>query len=118
MKEIRKGIEYFKDANIKFEWEFLEGIRWNGKGTEPDEDAKYIIMQYIGEYLNGKKWNGKTYMEGSIIIKEYKDGIEYVKEYDSDYEGRRGSCSRVSTSECNIRRRIFRRWKTWMRKGI
>ena len=30
-----KGIEYYKNGNIKFEGEYLNGKKWNGKGYDP-----------------------------------------------------------------------------------
>ena len=50
-----KGKEYYYEGNIKFEGEFLNGLR-NGKGKEYNENGDSI---FEGEYLNGKKWNGK-----------------------------------------------------------
>ena len=35
-----------------FEGEYLNGLRWNGKGKEFDYDGKLI---FEGEYLNGKR---------------------------------------------------------------
>ena len=67
-------IEYFDNGNIKFEGEYFEGKRWNGKlfnekgkeefeikegngkGKEYDEYGELI---FDGEYLKGEKWNGK-----------------------------------------------------------
>ena len=40
-------------------------------------------MRFEGEYLNGKRWNGKGYNNGKIEF-EIKDGNGFMKEYYED----------------------------------
>ena len=57
------GKEYYKNGELKFEGEFLNGLR-NGKGKEYYENNK---LKFEGEYLNGKRWYGKEYnINGTI----------------------------------------------------
>ena len=79
-----------------FEGEYLNGIKWNGKGKEFDNDENIL---FEGEYLNGKRWNGKSYANGKIyelnngngIIIEYnkKDGLILEIEYINGEEKKR-----------------------------
>ena len=47
-----KGKEYYKNGELIFEGEYLNGKRWNGKGKEYDDKGR---VKFKGEYLNGKK---------------------------------------------------------------
>ena len=38
-------------------------------------------MKFEGNYLNGKKWNGKGYDSNEKVIYELKEGKGYIKEY-------------------------------------
>ena len=40
-------------------------------------------IKFEGEYLNYKKWNGKGYDYNGKCVYEIKDGKGYVKEYDN-----------------------------------
>ena len=73
-----KGKEYVLNTNILiFEGEFLNGIR-NGKGKEYYFGGK---LKFEGDYLNGKRWNGKGYnMDGQLEF-EISNGKGYIKEY-------------------------------------
>ena len=51
MKRIGKGKEYYDNGKLKFEGEYLNGIRWNGKGKRYNKKGKLI---YESEYKNGK----------------------------------------------------------------
>jgi len=52
-------IKEYKNDELIFEGEKKNGIIWNGKGKEYNDD-NYLI--YDGEYLNGKKHGkGKLY---------------------------------------------------------
>ena len=115
-----KGIEYNYDSKIKFEGEYLNGEKWNGKGY--DKNGKIIyelnngtgkVKEYIGnqvvfegEYLNGKK-NGKGkeyYKNGELLFdgeylngkrsgkgKEYDDGnLIFEGEYLNDERNGKG----------------------------
>ena len=66
--EIKDGKGYIKEydyGELKFEGEYLNGKKWNGKGKEYYDDGK---IKFEGEYLNGKK-NGKG--------KEYYDNGKF-----------------------------------------
>ena len=58
----------------------------NGKGKEYIYGD---IIRFDGEYLNDKKWNGKGYDEHGNIIYELKNGKGVVKDFcleNSQYE--------------------------------
>ena len=78
-----KGKEYnaFNDKLI-FEGEYSNKKR-NGQGKEYYDDNR---VKYEGEFLNGKRWNGKiySYKNGSEIIQELKEGKGLIKEYYDD----------------------------------
>ena len=54
---------------------FINGEK-NGKGKE----YKNGRLKFDGEYLNGKKWNGKGYYSYTNEIYELKNGKGFVKE--------------------------------------
>ena len=56
---------------IKFEGQYLNGERWNGKGKEYLDDYGDKLI-FDGEYLNGKKWNGKRHIFDVILIFQCK----------------------------------------------
>ena len=73
-----------KKINIlKFEGEFFNGKKWNGKGKE-----YYCwntnLMLFEGEYLNGKKWNGKGYTKEGKEDFEINEGKGYLKKINSE----------------------------------
>ena len=72
-----KGKEYDYHGKLKFEGEYLSGVR-NGKGKEYDLNGN---LKFEGEYLFGKKWNGKGYDGQYNIIYELIKGTGKVKEY-------------------------------------
>ena len=51
------GKEYDNNGVLKFEGEYLNGVR-NGKGKEYNLMGKLL---FEGEYLNDIQWNGKGY---------------------------------------------------------
>ena len=74
-----KGKEYYDNGKLKYEGEYLNGKRWNGKGYNMKGEVDFKIDEgngkgkeyknngkliFEGEYLNGQK-NGK--------VKEYYD---------------------------------------------
>ena len=85
-----KGKEYYCDGVLKFEGEYLDGQRWNGKGYNKNGSMDFQIkdgsgkgkeyynddqLEFEGEYLNGRK-NGKGkeyYNDGNI---EFEDEDE------------------------------------------
>ena len=69
-KKVYFDKEYYEDGKLKYEGEYLNGIK-NGKGKEYYSNGK---LQFEGEYLNGEK-NGKC--------KEYYDNgkLKYEGEY-------------------------------------
>ena len=63
------GKEYYYNDNIRFEGEYLNGLK-NGKGKEYN---KYGDLLYDGEYLNGlRNGNGKEYNYAGNLIFEGK----------------------------------------------
>ena len=78
----RKSIKDYKfDLMINNELCLLEDADID-KGVEFDISGEY---KFEGEYKNGKKWNGKfkkLYENNKIFIEgKYKDGIKYWKQY-------------------------------------
>jgi len=74
---------FFNYKLLKFEGEYLNGKRWNGRiydakneNTFELKDGKGYIMEYDhkgnlnfeGDYLNGKKWNGKFMIKKIAIF--------------------------------------------------
>jgi len=45
--------EYHENGKLKFEGEYLNGIKIKGKELDDDGD-----LEFEGEYLNGNRWNG------------------------------------------------------------
>ncbi len=77
-----KGKSYGYDDSKKhiillFDGEYLNGIK-NGKGKEYYRNGN---LKFEGEYLNGKIWNGKGYNIDGILDFEIKNGEGYIKEY-------------------------------------
>jgi len=65
-----KGKEYEYDDNLNFEIEILKGkLKCKGK------------LKFEGEFLNGKKWNGKGYNKEGKIDYEINKGNGKIKEY-------------------------------------
>ena len=56
-EEIHIGVK-FKEKDLIFEGEFLDGERWNGKGKETGVCEALIFK---GEYFCGEFWNGTGY---------------------------------------------------------
>ena len=56
-KKNGKGKEYYNNARLKFEGDYLKGKR-NGKGKEYDKNGELI---FEGEYLKGERFCGKEY---------------------------------------------------------
>ena len=73
------GIEYniFNDEII-FEGKYLKGKK-NGIGIEYHNNGK---IKFNGEYKEGKKWNGKVYNYFEILISEFKEEKGFIEEYD------------------------------------
>ena len=55
IKKNGKAIKYFEDGKIKFEGEYLNNSKWNGKGYNTNGDLIYEIK-------NGKKMRKKMIM--------------------------------------------------------
>ena len=69
-----EGKEYYYQGNIKFEGEYKNGLPWNGKGYDIENNNVYVLndgkglvklynnydgnLIFVGDYLNGKE-NGK-----------------------------------------------------------
>ena len=92
-----KGKKYYKNGNLKFEGEYLNGKKWNGKGYNNRGELEFELkngngkvkeffdngnLKFEGEYFNGKKWNGKGYNDkDSNVEYELINGNGKVKEY-------------------------------------
>ncbi len=80
-KKNGKGKEYYNNGSLKFEGEYINGIKIEGKGY--NENGKVILeinkngkgkecyngglLKFEVEYMNGKRWNWKEYNpEGNI----------------------------------------------------
>ena len=72
-----KGNEY-KNNKLFFIGEYSKGLK-NGNGIKYNY---YKNLLFEGEYLNGLKWNGKGYDDKNNVIYELKNGNGKVKEYD------------------------------------
>ena len=95
--ERKKGKEY-KKGELRFEGEYKDGIRWNGKGKEFNTkiyEFDGLQMDFEGEYFKGQKWTGKIkdysddiYYEGEILNgKKHGKGKEFYKRGKIIYEG-------------------------------
>ena len=79
----KKGKEYNAlNDKLIFEGQYSNKKR-KGQGKEYYDDNR---VKYEGEFLNGKRWNGKiySYKNGSEIIQELKEGRGLLKEYYDD----------------------------------
>ena len=79
--EIKEGKGFIKDYNIYnynmiFAGEYLNGLK-NGKGREYYDNG---VLKFDGEYLNDKKWNGKGHQGENDIIYEIINGKGVIKE--------------------------------------
>jgi len=100
-KKNGKGCEYKLNTEILiFEGEYRNGKR-NGKGREYHSNGK---IKFEGEYLNGRKWNGKIYRDNGLKDFEIKKGVEksndrskFVGEY---FDGERWN-GKVYEYDCN-----------------
>ena len=97
-KKNGKGKEYYENGRIKFEGEYLDGKRINGKGY--DTAGTYIFylensrgrefyknykIKYEGEYIGNKRWNGKLYDYEHKEVYEIVNGKVSIKEYIKEY---------------------------------
>ena len=105
-----KGKEYFNKETIKFEGDYINGIKWNGIGYDQDLKVIYKLKNgrgYIkelnnfgslifeGEYIYGKKTGyGKEYKDNKIIFegiylnnirKRGKSYIDDILEFEGKY---------------------------------
>ena len=81
-----KGKEYDFKGNLEYEGEFLNGIR-NGKGKEYYENKE---LKYEGEYLNGKRHGkGKEYYDNEHLKYkgDYLNGKKHGKGKEYYYSG-------------------------------
>ena len=78
-KKNGNGKEYFRNGNLKFEGEYLNGNKWNGKGFDKNGNVEFELkngngkckeynyldfLEFDGEYLDGKRnLKGKEYYE-------------------------------------------------------
>ena len=61
----------------------FDGVYMNGEKIGKGKEYHNGELKFEGEYLNGKKWNGKIYEEGNTIC-ELRDGKGILKQYISD----------------------------------
>ena len=109
-EENGKGKEYYYDGELRFEDEFKNGLRWNGKGYDAHNNIIYelkngkgYVIEYFrekldfeSEYLNGQKnwkgkehdWKGNLNFEGEYLNnKRIGEGREYDKNGEIEFEG-------------------------------
>ena len=95
-KKNGKGKEFYFNGKIKFEGDYLDSLKWdgkeydanngqiyeikNGKGNIKEYDYSGLLI-FEGEYLNRRKWNGKVYNKNDNNIYTLKDRTRFVKEY-------------------------------------
>ena len=92
----KKGKEYFNDGKLKFEGEYLKGLRhgngkeyyMNGalkfegeylKGLRCGKGKEYYMngtLKFEGKYFNGIEWDGKGYTQDGILEYEFIDGLQ------------------------------------------
>ena len=89
-----KGKEYYEDGKLKFEGEYLDDKKWNGKGYNINGDMEFEIkegkghvkdyfdngdLEYEGEYSNGlRNGQGKEYFFGILLFEgEYLNGEKW-----------------------------------------
>ena len=53
----------------------------NGKRSGFGKEYEYNKLKFEGEFLNGKKWNGKGYDLENNVVYELKEGKGFIKEY-------------------------------------
>ena len=46
-----KGKEYYKNGDLQFEGDYVNGRRWNGKGYNPKGNEDFSIILGNGEWL-------------------------------------------------------------------
>ena len=86
-----KGKEYYLNIPAQYEDEniYIENMK---------NDRK---LKFEGEYLQGKKWNGKGYNKNGNILYELKDGNGYIREYfEYEYELLKFECQ-IRNGELN-----------------
>ena len=101
-----KGKEYYDNGKILFEGEFLNDVKWNGIGYDPEGNIIYKIangncegdikiydtdgkIHYEGGYLNGlKHGKGKLYGYQNTFEGEFLNGLKNGKGKLYDEEGK------------------------------
>ena len=102
-----KGKEYYNDTwNNKLLF-FFEGTYFNGQINGNGKEYYYSPdkIKFEGEYKNGEKWNGKIYNPKGIVESELKEGKGYIKKYyddllDLEYEGEYFNGKRNGKGKC------------------
>ena len=62
-----KGEEYDKNGNLRFEGEYLNGIKWNGKGYDAKGYEEFEIKEGKGIVKEYNWFNGNLIYEGEYI---------------------------------------------------
>ena len=90
MKKKVEKVEYNDSGLLIYEGNYLNG-KSNGKGKEYYDDSYILILKFEGEYLNGLKWSGKGLKKNKNFMHEIKEGKGIIKEYydngNKEYEG-------------------------------
>ena len=71
-------MEYYDNSILKFEGEYLNGKRWNGKGYDINKNFNKKLIEV--EFSNGEIWNAKR------IEYNAQNELEFEGEY---YKGKR-----------------------------
>jgi len=104
-----KGKEYLFDKNIKFEGDFINEIKWNGKGYDVNKNIIYELKNgrgyikeldyfgnliYEGDYIYGKRngrgkeyYNDKIIFDGLFLYNYRNSGKEYIND-ELEFEGK------------------------------
>ena len=82
-----KGEEYDKNGNLRFEGEYLNGIKWNGKGYDAKGYEEFKIKEGKGTIKEYNWYNGNLIYEGEYVNgirngkgKEFNDKNELILE--------------------------------------
>ena len=62
----RKGKEYYFNGKLRFEGEYVNGNRWNGKGYNVNNNNFYELKEGTGHAKEYNYYDGKLVFEGDI----------------------------------------------------
>ena len=78
-----KARECDRDGNLVFDGEYLNEEKWKGKIKKYYKNKK---LKFEYDIVNGLIWDGKEYDENGAIICELNNGNGKVKEYENIYD--------------------------------